>query len=330
MAIVRVTQTPTVATTGHDVGRAVGGKLTFADVIAEGNHGMIVGCRLLDKSRQSVPLELWLFRGDFTPSGDNSLFAPSDSDLENLTAVVPVTDWFVTPENSIGQAENLPLSFVLNSGDRALYGQLVARGKPQYASSTAIVVELEVEQVPRPLARRRVYYWPRRYPLLSRCTITAAENFHTIHLKIEFEPPANLPPSTPHVSGSYLLNGRWVEFHPALLDDTGANTLYTILFGLQEDSTYPVKIEFSRTNNATGALIERKIYHETYKTRKSRRTIRRLTTRSADSFRQLATTRMLERKPRRTRQSPAPLLISLRATSWCLKTGLTIRPITGC
>ena len=71
------------------------------------------------------------------------------------------------------------------------------------------------------------------------------------------------------MTGSFLLNGRWVEFHPALPDEDNANVLYTILFGLQEDKTYPVKVEFKRTNNGTGAVIERQTYHRVYTTRVS-------------------------------------------------------------
>jgi hypothetical protein len=271
MSLTRVSQTPMITAGAYDVGDAVGGKLTFAGVLADGaSHGVVRGCRIIDKGRQSVPLELWLFREDFTHSNDNAVFNPSDSDLTNLAAVIQVGDWFPTAGNSVGQPDNLPQTFTLDSGDTTLYGQLVSRGAPTYASTSDLVVELIVEHGAAAVARRsRRYFAPKPYPPLSAVTIAPAENYHTIHLKIEFDPPANVPASTPHVTGSYLRKGRWVKFHPALLDAKGDDILYTVLFGLDEDTTYPVKLEFTRTIDATGAIIERQTFHRVHKTRKS-------------------------------------------------------------
>jgi hypothetical protein len=268
MPIIRVSASPTITAGTFAVGDAVGTQLSFS---TGQNAGSIIGCRMLDKGRQSVPLELWLFRASTTGTGlsNNDPFGPSDTQIANSAGVIRVTDWFHTPENSAGQAEDLPFSFASLTGG-VLYGWLVCCGSPTYAAGD-LTVELLIQQGVSPIDRRRMYYYRRRpYPPLTALTIPpAAENYHTIHLKFDYQPPANLPPSTVQVTGSYLLGGRWVDFHPALLDDGGANTLYTILFGLQEGKTYPVKIEFKRTNNATGALIERKTYHKLYTTRSS-------------------------------------------------------------
>jgi hypothetical protein len=144
-AAIRISQTPTISTTEYHLGDAVGGKLTFAGAVNTGaNRGAIVGCRVKDKSKVSEPLELWLFREDFTPTTNHDTFNPFDSDLVNLAAVVRISDWFDSGGNSVGQAVNLPLSVVLDSGDTTLYGQLVTRGTPQYGDTNHLVVELEV------------------------------------------------------------------------------------------------------------------------------------------------------------------------------------------
>lgn len=142
---VRIAQTPTISTSAYTAGFAVGGKLTFANAVdALASRGVIAGCRIKDKHKQNAPLELWLFREDFTPTTDFNAFNPSDSDLANLAAVVRVTDWFSGSGNSVGQGVNLPLPVVLDAGDTTLYGQLVTRGTPDYDSSSDLTVELEI------------------------------------------------------------------------------------------------------------------------------------------------------------------------------------------
>lgn len=111
------------------------------------NRGSIVACRVLDKSKNSVPLELWLFRASIAPTPsndwDNDPFPPSDTQLADLAGVIRIDDWFANNENTIGQATNLPLSFTdLTSGN--LYAWLISRGAPVYTATSHLTVQLEV------------------------------------------------------------------------------------------------------------------------------------------------------------------------------------------
>jgi hypothetical protein len=137
-----LTATPTISTGASDYvsGDTVGAQMSFA---VGTSRGTIVGARILDKAKQSKPFEIWLFRASITGSADKAAFNPSASDLEKLVGVVRINDWFDANANSIGQAENLPLAFAGLSGT-TLYGWLVTRGAPNFASSTDLIVELDV------------------------------------------------------------------------------------------------------------------------------------------------------------------------------------------
>jgi hypothetical protein len=124
----------------YTAGDAVGTQISFN---LGTNQGVIVGCRVLDEAKQSVPLELWLFRATTTAGlGDNSEFDPDDDQILNLAGVLRVNDWFNTKENSIGQAENLPLAFAGLSSNM-LYGWLVTRAAPSFVENQ-LTVELDV------------------------------------------------------------------------------------------------------------------------------------------------------------------------------------------
>ena len=140
----RASQTvPNMTTTTYTLGHAVGTQITFG---IGTNRGTIVGCRVLDKAKQTVPLELWLFRASTTSGlGNNSVFDPDDSQIANLAAVVRIDDWYTADLNSVGQAANLPLSFADLSGG-LIYGWVVNRGTnpgPSFVAG-ALIVELEV------------------------------------------------------------------------------------------------------------------------------------------------------------------------------------------
>ena len=113
----------------------------------ESDRGSIVACRVLDKSRNTAPLELWLFRASTTGGAglaDTDPFNPTDTQLANLAGVIRIDDWFAgSTENSIGQATNLPLSFTDLTGG-SLYAWLVARGAANYTGTSHLTVQLEV------------------------------------------------------------------------------------------------------------------------------------------------------------------------------------------
>jgi hypothetical protein len=135
---------PSQSAAGYGIGDAIGAEITFS---VGANRGSIVACRVLDKNKNTVPLELWLLRSSIAPTlsndWDNDPFPAAGTSLASLAGVVRIDDWFVNNEDSIGQATNLPLSFTdLTSG--TLRAWLVSRGTPTYASTTDLTVQLEV------------------------------------------------------------------------------------------------------------------------------------------------------------------------------------------
>jgi hypothetical protein len=141
-AEIRTSVGPTnTQTTYSTLGFAVGGQMNFS---AGTNRGVVVGGRVLDKDKNVVPLELWLFRVSTTSGlADNEEFDPDDSQMANLVGVLRINDWFTADQNSIGQFANLPLPFADLTGGN-LYGWLVNRGAPVYTSTAALVVELQI------------------------------------------------------------------------------------------------------------------------------------------------------------------------------------------
>jgi len=142
-------QTPTVSTTpAYSVGDLVGGKLTFAGAarIAAGS-GRVATVTVTDKGKQSQDLDLVLFDAD--PSGttftDNAAFAPADADLVKIAGVIPIREWGGFSDNSAGCARAVGLAFKLPAGT-SLYGALVARGTPTFASTSDLSVRLAIEQ----------------------------------------------------------------------------------------------------------------------------------------------------------------------------------------
>ena len=135
---------PSQSAATYASGDVIGAQIAF-NVGAD--RGSIVACRVLDKSKNSVPLELWLFRASIAPNPtndwDNDPFGPSDTQLADLAGVIRIDDWFANNENTIGQATNLPLSFTdLTSGN--LYAWLISRGAPVYTATSHLTVQLEV------------------------------------------------------------------------------------------------------------------------------------------------------------------------------------------
>jgi hypothetical protein len=97
-----------------------------------GGGGWVIGAKLLDKASQSVQTELWLFTTAVTPPADSAAWTISDADLQFLVAVIPfnASDYFASAVNST--CDGMPLN--------GLYGCLVTRGSPTYASLDLTVI----------------------------------------------------------------------------------------------------------------------------------------------------------------------------------------------
>jgi hypothetical protein len=148
LKVVRLAVTPTISTSpAYSLKDAVGGLMTFTNAVrASGGSGTLQAVQIEDKAQQLAALDLVLFDRSITAPTDNAVFAPSDTELSQCVGHIPFlnADYADLSTNSVATRLGLGLSFVLNGTD--LFGVLVARGTPTYASTTDIVVALTIIQ----------------------------------------------------------------------------------------------------------------------------------------------------------------------------------------
>ncbi len=141
----RASQTPTVtASAAYAAGNAVGGLLTFANVArAPGLGGIVQSVILKDKAAQNVPYDLFLFDAPPTAPTDKTAVALSAADLARCIGVVPLSGAAFGAASTMGvlMAAGLGLACKLTSGT-TIYGILVTRGTPTYASTSDVSVDL--------------------------------------------------------------------------------------------------------------------------------------------------------------------------------------------
>ena len=137
-----VTVTPTLTVAGlYASGDFVGTSATAMDFTpmarAAAGSGLIMGAMLVDDSAQTVQLELWLFHT--TPAGlpaDNAAFTITDADALTCIGVIEFNTYYASALNtaSDGEIRNGHAPFVCATGDQSIFGVLVARGAPTYAT----------------------------------------------------------------------------------------------------------------------------------------------------------------------------------------------------
>jgi len=143
----RTTQTPTItAGSAYSSGNVVGALLTFANMArSSGQGGVLQSAILKDKSGQGVSYDLFLFDSAPTAPTDKSAVALSAADLARCIAVVSLSGAALGAASTMAvlTAAGLGLAFRLGSGT-TIYGILVARGTPTYASTSDVSVDLVV------------------------------------------------------------------------------------------------------------------------------------------------------------------------------------------
>jgi len=139
---VGVTVTPTLTVAGaYAAGDFVGTSTVAMDFtptarLAAGS-GVILRAVIVDKAAQAKSCELWLFHT--APAGlpnDNAAFTITDTDAANCIAVIPFNTWYSSALNSIsiGSIANGQTPFVCDAADQSLFGVLVTRDAPTYAT----------------------------------------------------------------------------------------------------------------------------------------------------------------------------------------------------
>ncbi len=151
--VVGTVLTPTIDTAAYATGDRVGSVITIPAALASGRAGQLVGATLVDKAKQKATLELWIFKASPTLVGaDNAAFDITDANL--LTAAfVGIIDFTAasyadTSSNSVcvGTVRGTPGGNYVTSGSANLFGVFVSRGTPTYASTTDLVLDIEVTQ----------------------------------------------------------------------------------------------------------------------------------------------------------------------------------------
>lgn len=106
-----------------------------------GGGGLVVGARLIDAAVQSIAAELWIFDSAVTPPADSAAWTISDDDAKKLICVIPFSTYYASALNSIseGNPSGGAARFQCASDSTSLYGCLVTRGAPTYASGDLTV-----------------------------------------------------------------------------------------------------------------------------------------------------------------------------------------------
>ena len=117
-----------------------GAAMEFAGVVQMQNfRGTIFQSILIDAAVQSIAGELWLFDAAPTPPADSAAWTVSDADAKHLLGIIPFTTYFASAANSVSHGDKVGIPVTPAQGSKSIYGCLVTRGAPAYASGDLTV-----------------------------------------------------------------------------------------------------------------------------------------------------------------------------------------------
>jgi hypothetical protein len=139
-----VTPTLTVHATyaaGDYVGTSGVAMVFTGAALAAGAGGFLNGATLIDGSAAvGVAGELWVFNALVTPPDDSAAWSISDADAKKLVAVIPLSTYYASALNCVSQGQPDGGAKHFYSADGNLYGCLVTRGAPAYASGDVTII----------------------------------------------------------------------------------------------------------------------------------------------------------------------------------------------
>jgi hypothetical protein len=137
---------PTISAGAYMPGDALGGKLTFENVVGEEDGGGITIDSIIFTSQDRVhpDIDLVMFTTDFAATANNAEFDPSDADLPNIFAVIKSGDWAQFKNAEVSSRAGLGYNGVL-VGQHA-YGQMVIRSAVSFTGTDHISVRIGVRQ----------------------------------------------------------------------------------------------------------------------------------------------------------------------------------------
>lgn len=143
----------TVQAAAYSAGNAVGGLITFAGAArvsgaagAPGTSGLVQSASIYSKALQTTQFDLILFSSNPTGSTvtDKTAIDVVAADFDKILGVAHITDWTALgATRSMAQAQNLAMPYALVSAT-SIYGALVCRGGPTFASTSDISVGLRL------------------------------------------------------------------------------------------------------------------------------------------------------------------------------------------
>lgn len=139
---------PVTAAGAYVAGDNIGGKLTFANCFVTAKMGGLLSAVMIaDKAKQISNVDLVLFSENPAASTftDNGAQAIAAADLLFVVAIVNITTHCSFSATSISYGTGLGESVYSTCGG-ALYGCLIARGTPTYASASDLSVRLDILQ----------------------------------------------------------------------------------------------------------------------------------------------------------------------------------------
>lgn len=143
-----ITVTPTVSTSpAYTSGDEVGGLLTFTSILPDAViGGQIVSATIVDKAGQNAALDLFIYDRSITVASDNAATSVSDADSLFCLGVISFSAGnYASPgSNSVAVRSGVGIAVKANASGH-LYGHLVTRGTPTYASTSDIQVTLAVK-----------------------------------------------------------------------------------------------------------------------------------------------------------------------------------------
>lgn len=147
--------TPTVDTSVYASGDVIGGKLQFDFSVRQATGtGYVISAKIDDKAATTADLDLILFRKNPTGSTitDQLPFTPVDADLDKIIGIISFgsTSRFAFADNGVKYVGSLviPIEGRTSTGlaQETIYGVLVSRGTPTFASSSDVKVTLGIAQ----------------------------------------------------------------------------------------------------------------------------------------------------------------------------------------
>ncbi len=139
--VLRSSAAAAVTAGAYASGDAVGALWTFSNIArVAGAGGRIDSAVLRDKSGNSVPYDLFLFDSQPTAPTDKSAYA-FGADLAKCIGSISFAGMVNGGTPGLISVDGIAKAFELTSG-MTLYGVLVARGAPTYASTSDVSIDL--------------------------------------------------------------------------------------------------------------------------------------------------------------------------------------------